>query len=323
MTEPLKPFPAEHDDHDHAPDDFTHLGMNADAGMMTQSVMNRRRLLGLGALGVAALTGGTLLGGRAFAGGGRPPMPPGGMGPGGMPPGGPGGGPAGQGDADTVQSANGQCSTLPTETQGPYPADGSSASGQTVNILEKSGIVRRDLTRSFGTGNAVSGVPLTLTMRLQDVSSNCTPLSGYVVYIWACTPGGEYSLYSQNIVQEDYLRGAQVTDANGEVTFQTIFPGCYAGRWPHIHFEVYENLAAAVKGNVAQNVQLVSQIALPEAECRAVYVDSRYSSSIRNLNNITLSSDNIFSDGVKAQTPAISGSVKAGYTASIGVGLKR
>ncbi|GHF92674.1 hypothetical protein GCM10017783_00590 [Deinococcus piscis] len=317
MTEPLNPFPAEHDDHSHAPDDFTHLGMNADAGMMTRTVMDRRRLLGLGALGVAALTGGALLGGPALAGGGRPPLPPGGM-----PPGGPGGGPGGQGDAATVQSANGECSTLPTETQGPYPADGSGASGQTLNILDDSGIVRRDLTRSLGTGNRVSGVPLTLTMRLVDVDTNCTPLAGYVVYIWACTPGGEYSLYSQNIVQEDYLRGAQVTDANGEVTFQTIFPGCYAGRWPHIHFEVYANLAAAVKGNVDQNVLLVSQLALPEAECRAVYADSRYSGSVRNLNSLSLSSDMVFRDGVKAQTPVMVGSVQGGYQASLMVGLK-
>ncbi len=246
----VQPFPTEDD---HAPDDFTHLGLNA--------------------------------------------------------------------DADTVQSASGQCSTLPTETQGPYPADGSGASGQTVNILDDSGIVRSDLTRSFGTGNSVSGVPLTLQLRLVNVSSDCTPLGGYVVYIWNCTPDGQYSLYSQNIVKEDYLRGAQVTDAGGLVTFQTIFPGCYAGRWPHIHFEVYENLAAATRGNVGQNVLLVSQIAMPEAECRLVYADSRYGGSTRNLNQITLATDNVFSDGAKAQTPAMSGSVKAGYTASINVGL--
>ena len=161
--------PEDQDDHDHAPDDFTHLGLGADAGMMTRSVMDRRRVLRLGALGVGALLGAATLGRGALAGG-------------------MGGGPGGQGDADTVTSANGEYTTLPTETQGPYPADGSQASGQTVNILENSDIVRRDLTRSIDGGAAVDGVPLTLTMELVNVYTNCAPLSGYVIYVWHCPP---------------------------------------------------------------------------------------------------------------------------------------
>lgn len=314
--------PEDPHEHEHADDDFTHLGLAADADMMSRTVVNRRRLLGLGALGVGTLLGAVTLGQNAAAsvlgGAGRPPMPPGGMG---GPP--PGGGPAGQGDADTVKSANGQCSTLPQETQGPYPADGSNASGQTTNILKETGIVRRDVTRSSKTGKVTPGVPLTLHMQLVDVNSNCTPLTGHVIYIWCCTASGEYSLYSKNIVGEDYLRGAQVTDAQGRVSFQMIVPGCYAGRWPHIHFEVYPNLATAVQGNVNQNVTLVSQIAIPEQVCRAVYADKRYAGSTRNLNNISLKTDNVFSDGVKAQTPTMSGNVKSGYTASITVGIKQ
>ncbi|RTR29010.1 dioxygenase family protein [Deinococcus radiophilus] len=311
--------PEDHDDHDHAPDDFTHLGLGVDAGMMTRSVMDRRRVLSLGALGVGALLGAATLGRGALAGGGGPPLPPAG----GPPPGGIGGGPGGgQGDADTVTSVNGECTTLPTETQGPYPADGSQASGQTVNILENSGIVRRDLTRSIDGGAAVDGVPLTLTMTLVNVATNCAPLSGYVIYVWHCTPDGEYSLYSQAIVDEDFLRGAQVTDGSGQVTFQTVFPGCYAGRWPHIHFEIYPNLATAAQGNVNQNVALVSQIAMPEDVSRAVYADGRYSGSVANLNRITLASDNVFSDGVQAQMPRVSGSLSTGYTASITVGIQ-
>lgn len=114
-----------------------------------------------------------------------------------------------------------------------------------------------------------------------------------------------------------------MTDAQGRVSFRMIVPGCYAGRWPHIHFEVYPNLAAAVKGNVGQNVSLVSQIALPEDVCRATYADGRYAGSLRNLNNVSLKTDGIFRDGVKAQTPRMTGSVKAGYSASIDVGLKK
>lgn len=323
----VTPDHADDHDHDHAEDDFTHLGLAADTNMMTRSVMDRRRLLGLGALGVSTLLGAAALGSRASAallgGGGAPPPPPAGR----TPPGGPGGPggpgmPPGQGDADTVTSADGQCTTLPQETQGPYPADGSGASGKTVMILDNTGIVRRDLTHSTGTGRQVSGVPLRLTMQLVDVTGNCTPLAGQVVYVWHCTAAGEYSLYSQGITAEDYLRGVQVTDAQGRVTFDTIFPGCYTGRWPHIHFEIYPNLAAAVKGNVDKNVSLVSQIALPEKECRAVYADKRYSGSVRNLNDITLATDNVFGDGAKAQTPRITGDAKVGYAASITVGVK-
>ncbi|MFC5847850.1 intradiol ring-cleavage dioxygenase [Deinococcus petrolearius] len=312
--------PDTHDDHDHAPDDFTHLGLAADTNMMSRTPVDRRRLLGLGALGVGTLLGAAALGSRASAallgGGGAPPV--------GAPPGGapPGGAPAGQGDADTVSSADGQCTTLPEETNGPYPADGSGASGQTVMILNKSGIVRRDLTRSLGTGHRVSGVPLKLTMQLVDVDNNCAPLAGHVIYVWQCTASGEYSLYSQGVTAEDYLRGVQVSDAQGRVTFETIFPGCYPGRWPHIHFEVYPNLGAAVAGNVDKNVSLVSQIALPEKESRLVYADRRYGNSTRNLNQLTLATDTVFSDGAKAQTPRVTGSVKAGYAASINVGLK-
>lgn len=300
--------------HDHhAEDDFTHLGLAADLNMLGRSSVDRRRLLGMGLLGVSALVGASTLGSVAQAqlgGGGRPALPPGGT------------PPAGQGDANTLKSANGQCSTLPSETQGPYPADGSQASGQTKNILTNSGIVRSDLTRSTGTSKSASGVPLTLTMQLVNVTSNCTPLAGYVIYVWHCTADGLYSLYSQGVTAEDYLRGVQVTDAAGRVTFKTIYPACYMGRWPHIHFEIYPNLGTAIKGNVGQNVTLVSQIAMPEAASRAVYADSRYAGSTRNLNAISLATDNVFGDGVKTQTPRLTGNVGQGYAASITVGLK-
>ena len=123
-------------------------------------------------------------------------------------------------------------------------------------------------------------------------------------------------------MDEDFLRGAQVTDGSGCVTFQTVFPGCYTGRWPHIHFEIYPNLATAVQGNVNQNVARVSQIAMPEDVSRAVYAGGRYSGSVTNLNRITLASDNVFSGGVQAQMPQVSGSLSTGYTASITVGIQ-
>ena len=85
-TDLLLVTPDQPEDHDHADDDFTHLGLAADTHMMSRSVLDRRRLLGLGALGVSTLLGAATLGGRASAallgGGGAPPPPP----PGGTPP---------------------------------------------------------------------------------------------------------------------------------------------------------------------------------------------------------------------------------------------
>ena len=65
------------------------------------------------------------------------------------------------------------------------------------------------------------------------------------MYLWQCDRDGNYSLYSQAAASENYLRGAQEVDANGTVTFTSIFPACYSGRWPHIHFEVYGSLSDA------------------------------------------------------------------------------
>lgn len=290
-TLPLSiPDPHAEHDHDHGPDDFTHLGLRADAHMMSQPEIGRRRLLGLGALGIGALVGTAVLG-RGV-----------------------------QAQAGTGTAAS--CVITPSETAGPFPADGSRASGQTLNILQQSGIVRTDLTRSLGTGNRVSGVPMTLTMRLVSVAQNCAPLAGHVIYVWMCTPDGRYSLYNQGVTGEDYLRGAAVTNSEGLVTFQAVFPGCYPGRWPHVHFEVYRNLAAAAQGNVGQNALLVSQLALPENVSRAVYADGRYGSSLRNLGSLSLERDMVFRDGVSAQMAQVTGSNSAGYTAGIAVGIR-
>ena len=139
------------------------------------------------------------------------------------------------------------CTTLPGETAGPYPADGSdTADGTTANVLIDSGIVRTDIRDSFGVSTAeAAGVPLELAPRVVDSSNACAPLAGRAVYAWHCDALGRYSVY--DLPAENYLRGVDVTDENGLVTFTTIFPGCYAGRYPHIHFEVYPSLEARVE----------------------------------------------------------------------------
>lgn len=223
---------------------------------------------------------------------------------------------------DTTTDINSKClNEIPEETQGPYPADGSNASNQTLNVLDDAGIVRKDITSSLSTGNTAQGTPLSVTLKLSNTSGTCSSLEGYAVYIWHCNAQGEYSLYGQGITNEDYLRGVQVTNSNGEVTFTTIFPGCYSGRWPHIHFEIYPSLNVATN---ASNKIKTSQLALPEATCNTVYTsDSNYTDSIGNLSRITLSSDNVFGeDSGVLQIATITGDISSGLTATLNVGVK-
>jgi len=219
----------------------------------------------------------------------------------------------------------GSCIADPTETNGPYPADGSNTvNGVVSNVLTASGVVRSDIRSSFGSSSTVApGVPLDLTLSVVDSNNGCTPLSGYAVYVWHCTRDGLYSLYSSSVQEENFLRGVQVTDADGACTFTSIFPGCYSGRWPHIHFEVYPSLAMATEYN---NRTLVSQMAMPSDICTTLYNSATgYSASVSNFAAISIASDNVFGDNTSAQiaqqTPALTGSVDAGYSGSILIGV--
>ncbi|MEZ0241841.1 MAG: intradiol ring-cleavage dioxygenase [Sphingomonas sp.] len=218
------------------------------------------------------------------------------------------------------------CIADPAETGGPYPADGTNTSnGSTSNALTATGIVRSDIRSSFlGSTTTATGVLLTITLSVVNVNASCAPLAGYAVYLWHCDRSGNYSLYGST-ASESYLRGVGVTDSNGQVTFTTIFPGCYDGRWPHMHFEVFSSLANATGGRFAV---LTSQLAMASAACSAVYSGSSlYTSSVSNFSRISVASDNVFGDNTAAQiaqqTPTFSGSVAAGYTASAVIGIAR
>lgn len=229
-------------------------------------------------------------------------------------------------DSATPTPSATSCIADPTETNGPYPADGTNtSSGLTSNALTASNVVRSDIRSSFiGSSTAVAGgVQVTLTLTLVNVNAACAPLAGYAVYVWHCNRDGKYSLY--DLPNESYLRGVGVTDANGQVTFTTIFPGCYDGRWPHIHFEIFSSLANATSGRYAV---LVSQLAMPSAVSSAVYNGaSGYTTSISNFSRVSLNSDNVFSDNSAAQiaqqTPAMTGSISDGYTATVLIGIAR
>ncbi|MBQ0847733.1 intradiol ring-cleavage dioxygenase [Streptomyces sp. BH-SS-21] len=134
----------------------------------------------------------------------------------------------------SATSGSGTCVLMSSVTEGPYYLDGA--------------LVRKDITEGK------SGVPLTLRITVQDITESCAPVAGAAVEIWHCDAWGYYSGYttanpggSAPAESEDgstaddktYLRGYQVANANGVVTFETIVPGWYTPRTCHIHVKVH------------------------------------------------------------------------------------
>lgn len=192
----------------------------------------------------------------------------------------------------TTGTTNAACAVSPTETIGPYPSIAN--------------FIRSDIREGK------TGVPVTLTITVVNASSNCSPVSGAVVDIWQCDADGHYSEYAQqgyNGTTQTFLRGIQTTDASGNVTFTTIYPGWYAGRATHIHVEVTVN-GRAVK---------VTQIAFPESVTAAVYSSGVYAT--KGQNPTSNAGDMVFADSVSSETAAISGSPSSGYTATFTVGV--
>jgi len=199
----------------------------------------------------------------------------------------------------------------PTTTEGPYWVDPK--------------LFRSDIRTEPTTGVARSGVPLTLTITVQNLSgSSCTALAGAYVDIWQCDAKGIYSSVAQsynpgggtgsvNTNDQTFLRGYQITDANGQVTFTSIFPGWYTGRTIHIHIRVRTYNGSTVLSN------FVSQIFFEETLSNTILADSQYSrTSSRDTTN---SNDSIYNVTNRDRMMATaSGSATAGVTASITMG---
>ena len=221
----------------------------------------------------------------------------------------------------TTGSSVASCNVIPEETAGPFPADGSNVSnGGTSDALMLSGIVRSDIRSSIaGATGVAAGVPLRVQLQLVNVNASCADLSGYAIYIWHCDRNGNYSLYSSGVTNENYLRGVQPTDSDGIASFTTIFPACYSGRMPHIHIEVYRTETTATSyGNALRTTQL----AFPVDVCNTVYsTASGYAQSVTNFARISFATDMVFSDGLTTQLATLTGSVAAGYVATLVVGL--
>ncbi len=218
--------------------------------------------------------------------------------------------------AATATAAAGALTEIPDETAGPYPGDGSNG----ADVLEQSGVVRSDIRSSFGSSTRTApGVPMTLELTMVDMANGNVPMVDAAVYVWHCDRDGNYSMYSNGVTGENYLRGVQVTDAQGVVRYTSIFPACYSGRWPHIHFEVYPDQASIID---ATKAVCTSQVALPKEVCDTVYATTGYSQSVKNLASLSLKSDNVFGDdGGEHQLATVSGDVTSGYTVRLTVGV--
>jgi protocatechuate 3,4-dioxygenase beta subunit len=213
----------------------------------------------------------------------------------------------------TADDGTAACAVIPEETGGPFPGDGSNGK----NVLDQSGIVRSDIRSSFGPSSTVAeGVPLSIELTVLDTANGCEPLVGAAVYLWHCDREGRYSMYSSGVTNENYLRGVQETDGDGKVTFRSVFPAAYSGRWPHAHFEVYPSVDDATSSSSKLRT---SQLALPEDVCDAVYATSGYETSVRNLAQTSLDRDMVFSDGYSLQMATVVGTVSDGYVASLNV----
>jgi protocatechuate 3,4-dioxygenase beta subunit len=218
------------------------------------------------------------------------------------------GGGAGPGGT-TAASSEGEISE---ETAGPFPGDGRNG----PNVLAEDGVVRRDIRSSLGSSATVEGVPLTVTLAVTNASGGA-PYAGAAVYLWHCDRDGRYSLYSPGVEDESWLRGLQAAGSDGTVTFTSVFPGAYPGRWPHIHFEAYRDLDTAL---AAGDRLVTSQLALPEDVCDAAYATAGYEQSVGNLAQTSLDSDNVFGDDhAERQLATVSGDPRSGYTATLTV----
>lgn len=280
-----------HETHDHAHDHDR--GLAHDVAVLNERLMDRRRILGLigglGALGALAACG------QADSGSAASPSA------------------ASTSAAASASASSGSLTEVPDETGGPYPADGSNG----PNSLDDSGIVRSDIRSSYDIStNVAEGVPLTVRLTVRETASG-DALAGAAVYLWHATRDGQYSLYT--LPTENYLRGVQETDSTGTVQFTTVFPGCYDGRWPHIHFEVYPSLADATSSGP---IVKTSQIAMPKETCEVVYATSGYEASVGNLAGTSLAQDMVFGDdGGIHQLASMSGDATSGYTAALTIGV--
>ena len=197
---------------------------------------------------------------------------------------------AGGGNSGLANEATNVCTLIPTETAGPFPLD------LTANTF----YFRQDVRESK------PGVQLNLRLKIIG-DGNCLPMQNVRVNIWHCDKDGLYSGYNQsgNLGQSGltYLRGYQMTDANGEVEFITILPGWYTGRICHIHFQVY----------VSSSYAAISQLSFDIPTKNAIYA-ANSTIYTKGADPLSFAQDGIFADGYAYQLATLTpNAVTGGY----------
>lgn len=141
------------------------------------------------------------------------------------------------------------CVIIPQETAGPFPMDLSNDSSKFRQAIQEDRV----------------GVPVKVILSVVNVNDNCKPIANARVDLWHNDKNGDYSGFSQfNTAGETWCRGIQLTDAQGQVTFTTIYPGWYPGRTTHMHFEVF----------IGSSLKATSQLAFPDALNQEVYANN-------------------------------------------------
>jgi protocatechuate 3,4-dioxygenase beta subunit len=195
------------------------------------------------------------------------------------------------------------CVVTPEQTEGPYFVD------------EK--LNRSDIRSDPADGSVKEGVPLQLTLRVSQIDkTGCAPRAGAIVDIWHCDALGVYSDVTDSgfsTVGKKFLRGYQVTNANGTVEFTTIYPGWYQGRTVHIHFKVRTNTPSA------QSYEFTSQLYFDDSITDQVHTQKPYASKgQRDLKN---GGDRIFQDGGEQMLLKLT-KTNLGYAATFDIGLQ-
>ncbi len=194
------------------------------------------------------------------------------------------------------------CVIRPEQTEGPYFVD------------ER--LHRSDIRSDPKDGRAIAGTPLTLTLQVMRLdASGCSPLQEALVDIWQCDAAGVYSGVEDpgfNTRDQKFLRGYQMTNAQGEARFLTIYPGWYPIRTVHIHFKIR---TAAIAG---KRFEFTSQLYFPDELTDRVHMDLPYSSKGRR--RVRNQHDFIFRDGGN-QLILNPSATNDGYTATFPIGL--
>lgn len=191
----------------------------------------------------------------------------------------------------------GNCSVWNSETEGPFPTK------------EPDSFLRKDIKGDR------TGIDAKINIKVKNIDANCQPIKDVMVDIWHCDKDGNYSQYGDMFMQPtdyrtyNFLRGRQITDANGDVAFNSIFPGWYNGRATHIHVHIYDKSGKSLK---------VTQIAFPEGDNSVVAQvnAAKQFGYTKNLVGYTYNAqDNVFFDDKEGhQIATVSGSIDKGFT---------